>query len=269
MQRWPSGLRRTLGKRVRRITSTGSNPALCANKGVLMQKSSKYATFNYQEDDIDLIDQLAECLDINAERIFDFFGVDIPKQKITINIIPTKKEFDEIFISDHEWTHSISDFKVPDWAIGYFKNNQITYLSINDYKSTSHAFKKEDYPSAILYYKKTIVHEFVHYVNELFKTKHCCSYTEKYLSEGIATYLSKQKENKNLEFNFTIEQILSYDMKKTCYDGWYLITKYLVENFDKEFVFELFKSNRKAREFLQSDLYEQAKKYYNEIENEI
>lgn len=234
-----------------------------------MQKESKYAIFNYKETDKDLIKELAEYLDTCAQKVFDFFDTEVPKEKITINIIPTKKEFDEIFIFDHEWTHSIPDFKVPNWAIGYFKNNQITYLSINDYKNTSHAFKEENYPSAILYYKKTIVHEFIHYVNDLFRIKHDCSYTEKYLSEGIATFLSEQKENKNIEFNFTLEQIMYYDMKKACYDGWYLVTKFLVENYDKYFVFELFKSNRQAREFLQSELYEKAKKYYSEEEKQI
>lgn len=62
---------------------------------------------------------------------------------------------------------------------------------------------------------------------------------------------------------------MSYDMKKACYDGWYLVTKFLVENYDKYFVFELFKSNRQAREFLQSELYEKVKKYYSEEEKQI
>lgn len=234
-----------------------------------MKKVSKYAKFKYQESDKNLINELAEYVDSHAERIFNFFEVNAPEEKITINIIPTKEEFDKIFIADHEWTHSIPDFKVPNWSIGYFKNDQITYLSINDYKNTSHAFKKEEHITALTYYKKTIVHEFVHYVNEIFKTKHNCSYTEKFLSEGIATYLSGQKENKNIEFNFTVEQIMSYDMRKTCYGGWYLVTKFLVETYKKDFVFELFKSNRLAREFLQSELYDKAKQYYTEKENEI
>ena len=66
---------------------------------------------------------------------------------------------------------------------------EIYYLSINDYKNTSHTIDFD-------MYKKTILHEYVHYVNRLFCIKNNCNFSTKYLSEGIATYLSKQNENK-------------------------------------------------------------------------
>ena len=118
-------------------------------------------------------------------------------------------------------------------------------------------------------YKKTLIHEYVHYVNELFTLKNQCSPTQKYLSEGIAVYLSEQKKNRNIKFDFTLEQILSKDDAKFSYDGGYLTTKYLIENYDKEFVFQLFKSNRQAREFLVAELYEKTKTHCEAIENEI
>lgn len=228
-----------------------------------MKKVCRFAIFNYEESDKRLIDELAEYLDTQAQKIFDFFEVEAHKEKIHINIIPTKKEFDKIYLST--WKS-----EAEDWAVGFYYNKQITYLSINDYNNTSHAFKEEEYPSAVVYFKKTIVHEFVHYVNDLFKIKNNCSYTEKYLSEGIATLLSGQKEGLDLPFNFTLEHIMPQkDMNKSCYNGWYLVTKYLIENYEKNFVFELFKSNRKSREFLQSELYSKAKQHYTYKEKDF
>ena len=219
-----------------------------------MKLESKFAIFNYQDRDKELIKEVATYLDDNVDKIFNFFEVEILKEKITINIIPTKKEFDEIY--KYTW-----NCDAENWSIGFYssKTKQITYLSINDYKNTSHAFEKNDYSIAKEYYKKTILHEFVHYVNDLFKIKHNCGYTEKYLSEGLATYLSKQKSDKKINFNYSMDQILN---SKGCYDGWYLITKYLIENYDKQFIFSLIESNRKAREFLQNELYNKASEYY-------
>ena len=56
------------------------------------------------------------------------------------------------------------------------------------------------------------------------------------------------------------------DMRKSCYDGWYLITKFFVENYDKDFVLEIFQSNRMARELLKDELYDRAKQYYSTLQ---
>ena len=219
-----------------------------------MLKISKYAIFNYEESDSELIEELAEYLDVNADKVFQFFGVPAGEKAI-INIVPTKKEFDRIF--REKWGYDCED-----WAVGFAKNGEITYLSLNDYKNTKHAYSKVEYYAAFEHFKKTLLHEFVHYVNELFRKENDCGSTVKYLREGIATYLSGQKDNAKVLFDFSIDDLLATDMKKSCYNGYYLITKYLIENYDKDFVMELFKSNRKATEFLLNELYEKAKEYY-------
>ena len=220
-----------------------------------MLKESSFAIFEYELVDAQLIDDLANYLDNKAKDIFDYFEVKIPEDKIKIKIIPTKKEFDDIYL--RKWGHSAEN-----WAIGFYDNikNGITYLSINDYKNTSHKFEPHEYNLAIIHYRKTIVHEFVHYVNDLFKLKHNCGYTEKYLSEGIATYLSNQKDNMDFKFNFSLEEIYN---NKGCYNAWYMLTKTLIENYNKEFVFNLIKSNRKAREFLEKELYNKTQRQYD------
>ena len=221
-----------------------------------MIRESKYAIFNFELCDENLINELMKYLDSNAYKIFQFFDVEIPSKKVPINIIPTKREFDKTFKKD--WGYDCED-----WGVGYSKNLTITYLSLNDFKNTKHSLLNVKYYDAIDYYKKTLLHEFVHSVNELFKIKNNCGYTVKYLREGIATYLSGQKENISISFDYTIEQLLETDSSKSCYDGYYLITKYLLENYDKSLIMDLFKSNRKATEFLKTELYKKAKTYYD------
>lgn len=224
-----------------------------------MKYESKYALFNYDEKSAYLIGELSNYLDENAEGIFDFFNV-ASREKVIINIVSTKEEFDLKFINDHSWANV--NTQIPKWTVGYYINNQITYLSLDDYKNTTHAFANKNYNIALEYYKKTIAHEFVHYVNDLFTKENGCSYTEKYLKEGIATYLSGQKKEEDLKFDFSLHEILEKNMNNTCYKGWYILVKYLIENYDKSFVLDLFKSNRRARVFLEEELYNKAKERY-------
>ena len=225
-----------------------------------MQQETKFAIFNFEASDRVLVEEIGKYLDKQAPSIYHFFELPF-SDKVTINIIPTRIEFEKRFIHDHAWADD--NFILPHWSIGYVANNQITYLSLADYKHTSHAYKKQDYPLALEYFKKTLVHEFVHFVNKLFEKHRNCSPTIKYLLEGIATYLSGQKDGEKIDFNFSLQQLLATDMKESCYAGWYLITKYLVENYEKSFVFSLFESNRKAKEFLVNELYNKAKQYYD------
>lgn len=222
-----------------------------------MQKECKTAIFNFQESDKDLIDSLAVYLDSHAEEIYNFFEIDCPKEKVVINIVPTKKEYDDLY----RRTRGLSgDFPVAGWMIGNCRDGIITYLSLHDYKNTTHAYKDVEYAKALDYYKKTILHEYVHFINENFNLVHNCNYTEKYLVEGIACYLSKQKENQRTPFNFTCEQLLNKN--NNLYGAYYLITKYFVENYDKKYVLEVFQSNRQARELLKNELFDKAQQFY-------
>lgn len=226
-----------------------------------VKKESEYAIFNYQRSDNCLIEELSSYLDSQVERIIKFFNVKLPNEKLIINIIATKKEFDEIFKTQHNLNN---DFLVPKWSIGEYLANKncINYLSINDYKNTTHAFTEDSLLTAVEHYKKTLVHEFVHYINQLFNIQNDNGWTSKYLREGIAVYLSGQKENQHIAFDFTLEELLETDVAKSCYNGYYLITKYLVENYDKDVILNLFTSSNQSRRFLEQELYNKAKQYY-------
>ena len=226
-----------------------------------MEKESKYAVFRYQKCDEDLVEGLAEYLDAHAYVVFDFFEVDPPKdRKVAIDIIPTKREFNFVYIKDRNLP---LDYHVPRWIIGtsVFIENKIVYLSLHDYKSTSHPMREEPFEKAYEYYKKTILHEFVHYVHGIYREKNNCESPIRCFGEGIACYLSGQKEGKNIKFDFTLEQLMSGEIR---YDAYYLITKYLVENYDKEFALKILSDNQLSKDFLMTECYEKANKYYLE-----
>ncbi len=230
-----------------------------------MQKIAKFAKFNFDKSDEDLIDELADYLDSQVAEIYNFFEVETPQEKVEIDIISTKTEYDKKFKLLNGWQ---VDEEVPKSARGCFAKGKILYLSIHDYKNTTHAFEKQDTKKAIEGYKKTLVHEYVHFVNDLFNKRHGCSWTEKFLVEGIATYLSHQKDEETVPFDFTLTQL----MKKDDYSAYYLVTKYFVENYDKKYVLEVFQSSRMARELLTNELFDKAKNFYTyekSTENEM
>ena len=223
-----------------------------------MQKITNSAIYNYEENDSNLVDELSIYIDYNKERIYSFFNINNYNDKPIINIVDNKNKLDDI----HRKFNDLNfDDEVPKWIIGLSSSDmQIYYLSINDYNNTSYAFKKEDYDKVLDMYKRNLLHEYVHYVNRLYCKKNNCEFSIRYLSEGIAQYLSNQNDNKGLTFNYSINDILN---SNNCYNGWYLVTKYIIDNYPHEFFLELLKDNIKAEKFIINS-YDVISKYYND-----
>ena len=217
-----------------------------------MERITKYARFNYVKEDEDLIVELDDYLNRKAEDIFDFFDSSLQREMVEINIIPTKKEYDEIAKKIRRVD------SIPDWSIGFSHGDKIEYLSLHDYKNTAHAFSEDRYFEKLDYYKKTIVHEYVHFVEGLYLKKNNSQAPAKFLNEGIATYLSGQKDNISLTFNYTLEDITE---SKSNYDAWYMFTKYIIEQYGKDYLLELFRNREQAIKEAPR-LYEEAKEYY-------
>ena len=173
-----------------------------------------------------------------------------------INIIKTKKELDVIH---RKFNNLDSNTDVPKWIVGFSSTDmKIYYLSLNDYKNTQHAFDKSNYNFKLDEYKKTILHEFIHYVNRCFCKKNNSIFSCKFLAEGIAQYLSGQKGNMILQFNYDLDDILN---SNNCYNGWYLTTKYIIDKYPKAFLLDLLKDRNKAHDFLKNE-YKEIKNYY-------
>lgn len=217
-----------------------------------MEKITDYYKFTYSKEDEDLIVVLEDYLNQKREDIFNFFDSSLQREQVEINIIPTKKEYDEL----SKKIRGIDS--IPNWSIGLSHDNKIEYVSLHDYKNTAHAFSEDKYLEKLDYFKKIIVHEYVHFVGGLYCKKNSLEWPVKFLNEGIATYLSGQKENMNIPFNYTLDDIL---VSKTCYDAWYLLTKYIIEEYGKEYFLELFGNNELAVKEVPR-LFWEAKEYY-------
>ena len=220
-----------------------------------MDKMTTYAKFIYEKSDEDLIHELEEALNKNAKSIINFFDSSLPKKIVEIRIIPTKEEYDKIVQKRKGTT------KTPAWEIGNSYGSVIEYVSLHDYKNTSHAFEPERYEQAIDDYKKTIVHEYVHYIVDLYHKIHHTDFPLRYLNEGIAQYLSGQRIYLKQFVNYSLEDILN---SNDCYAGWFLLTKYILEKYGKNYFLELLENNQKA--FSETPrLHAEAKDYYDNV----
>ena len=223
-----------------------------------MEKNTLYAKFKYEKQDEKLVNVLEETLNKNAERIFDFFDSNLERKPLEIEIISTKKEYDK----RQNERRGVNE--IPKWSIGTYFDNKIEYVSFNDYQNTAHAYTEENYEEALEYYKKTIVHEFTHYVLMLYIEKYGNDQPLKYLNEGIAQYLSGQRDNQVFDFNYSLDDILN---SKDCYPGWYLMVKYILEEYSRSYFLKILVHNDLALSETPY-LYEEAKEYYEELKQE-
>ena len=221
-----------------------------------MKKIFKNAIFEYDKEDEDLILDLSNYIDEHVDEIYNFFGNDIEREIPYIKIIRTKEELDKIY---RKYNKLDDNGPIAKWLIGFTNDDGIFYLSIKDYKSTTYTFDSNDYLEE---YKKTIIHEYIHFINYLFNKKYNCFLSLDYLVEGIAQVLSNQNDNVELKFIYSLDDILN---SNDCYNGWFLVMKYILDNYPKELILELFKDEEKTLKFI-IDIYDDIKKYYEEIE---
>ena len=54
-------------------------------------------------------------------------------------------------------------------------------------------------------------------------------------------------DDKQIDFNYSLEDILR---SSNCYNGWYLVTKYIVENYSHDKIIDLLLNKNKAEKFI-------------------
>ena len=207
----------------------------------IMKYESELFILNYTEKDKCYIEDFMNYLNSNSKRVMDFFGLEKLSKKITINLIENKEEFDKIFTS-------IYNQPAYDFAIGFAKDNQIYYISFNELNNVP-KHQNDTYE----YYKKTIVHEFVHSCNQEFSDLWI-----RCLCEGLAVYLSGQQDNYISDFNITKDELFNGRIN---YKQYFLFVKYIIENYNHNFVLNLYKNENFAKENLDR-LYDEALEYY-------
>ncbi len=219
-----------------------------------MQLIGNYAIYSYDEADFELVKSIENYLNNNAKTIFKLFGF-VPQKKANIFIIPTKKEYDETLQKIRN-----NDSPIPEWNVGTtsYKGN-IYYLSLRDYKNTTHKNILQDSLNVMSYYLKALFHEYIHFV-----TFEYCYLREfpipcKCILEGIAQYYSEQKDISTLKFDYSLEDIL---YGSNCFDGWLLYVNYIVKHYNEDYLLGLLEEFGYATNEIER-IYEDVKKYYN------
>lgn len=134
----------------------------------------------YEEEAKAFIKELIEYLLLKRNSIYTFFNF-IPSDKIKIKIISSQTKLREIY------NDNVSDQEMPDWVVGFSTLDKTVYLlSFNEYSNTPH--KYETFEG----YKKTLIHEFVHAVHDLFCGGRFTGLRP--IWEGVAIFLSEQYE---------------------------------------------------------------------------
>ena len=82
-----------------------------------MRKDNSFAIFYYNKQDEDLIDVLSSYIEEKAHVAFDFFQVEMPKSKVKIKIVSSKKEYDKYYIKMYKLS---PETKLYGWMIGNF-----------------------------------------------------------------------------------------------------------------------------------------------------
>ena len=207
-----------------------------------MEKEFDHAIFKYNLEDENLVFELNNYINENINEIYSFFELKDIISKATIIILSTKEEFDkEVRPLKKEY----EEYGVPSWVIGFSLKDKIYFLSLSDYKNTPHKDKID-----LLAYKKTILHEYIHYIVGLYLFENKCSYPLRALNAGIAQYLSHQRDKNIITLKHDLSEVLD---ATTAYSEWYLITKYIIDNYSKEYFLELLRDRDKAIDFINNN----------------
>lgn len=215
----------------------------------MMIKNLKYMDIEYTNKDLDYIDYLCEIVEKNSEEIVNFFELEKYGEKTHVKLFDNLDDFRTYF-------KKCNNMEL-DWACGFAKDNNFYTLTLDQLKLVR-THENEDLEDLI----KLILHEFVHTVhNRRFKyTEHNC---HKWVSEGVAVYLSKQHENINA-INCSYNQFITRN-----YYGYYkLLFQYILNKYGKNFIFELIDGKIISNDECQN-LFDEAKEFYkkNIVEN--
>ena len=191
--------------------------------------------FKYENNGLDgtQLNELNEFLIANIKSITDFFEFN-KNLIITIKIFDSKKSLDNYVVSN-------LSFKLDDYVVGLINSEDDTILccSYNDYDNTVH--KNESF----IDYKKMILHECVHILHIYYMAKDNL-YFYKYLREGIASYLTNQYEECNIE-NVKVENVLN---DKVSYRVYFSIIKKIIKKYGLEKLKEILKFDKDSIDIL-------------------
>ncbi len=183
----------------------------------------------YTKKDEEYIELVVQKLKEKNLEIMSFFNLEKLSKNIQIKFWDSLEEYRDYF------NERIKKYnkKVQDWEVGRSINDQkecrIELLCLSERKKCKgHA---EDTIDDLL---KVTIHEFTHICHFEYNNHHP---TMTWFTEALATNLSNQYDTINI--NCSLEDILE---GKAYYIHYYTMGKYLLDNYDKNYILELAKN---------------------------
>ena len=207
-----------------------------------MIKELSHFIIDFDDNNKDVV-YICSQLENKSNEITNFF--DLKDVKVNVKIFDDLDEFRNL-IKKHA-RHLLESGSVPLWVCGVSINSNIYTLTLSEYRRTK-SHQNDTLDDLI----KLILHEFTHACFQ--KINNQRSYA--WLSEGLATTLSHQYDNKNCSFDATLEDIIDGTPN---YANYYLMFKYVLSAYGKEYILKLINN----KELLENE----TPKLYNETIN--
>ena len=210
----------------------------------------------YTKDDLDYIDDLINNLKNNYKDIIKFFNNTKFKDKIEIKLWNSVEEYHSYFNSLYK--EKGYNNTVPLWETARSFTDKHPKIFLISYKESLKC--KGHQKDTLNTFIQTLVHEFVHACHFNYNN-HTDSLT--WFSEALATNLSHQDryEKFPLRIDSSLDDIMN---GKVSYTNYYIMGKYLLDNYDKEYILKL----AKDRELLIKDspkIYKETLKYCEDM----
>lgn len=236
------------------IEIIGNRPYYEFNNG----KRSKFQMLDYMivestDKDKDYIDGFASKLNSISKEIIDFFEISKLSRKMPIMLYDSLEEFRKIY---KDFGYNLDDDgNTPLWVCGFSHKGDVHVLCLDEYKKT---FGHEDATSDNLLY--LILHEFVHSCHGEFANINKCY---KWISEGVATTISHQRDNDDMIFDSDLDGMM-YGLSN--YQNYHTMFKHVLDTYGKDYVLKLIKDSS----FMESEtpkLYEEVNNIYGKGKN--
>ena len=179
-------------------------------------------------------DKILSYINQKLPKLLDFFHISYLDHTLEIFVYE-----DLLTFKNNYQKQTNKEYK--DWICGFQGKNEIHLLDYQNYLLTEgHQNQtKEDY-------LKLIIHEIIHDLHLQYNRYHGNEpRTFLYLTEGIASFLSEQYPNPKFNNRIPVEAFLNNEVVN--YENYAYIIKYLIENYEHEYLLKLISNERFAR----------------------
>ena len=212
----------------------------------------KQLELEYTEEDLVYIEDFKKELEKYYDLILSFFNL----KKLNRNI---KMKFWNNTTGFRRFLAELNTKKTDLWEVGRTTSNaKSSRIDILSYKEFIKCQGHENQTIQDLI--KVCIHELVHFVQFDYNNH---TYIMTWLSEALATNLSGQYENKEVYFNTTLDEIIR---GKSNYCNYYLMGKYLLEEYNKEYILKLVRDNELVKKETPR-IFKETFKYLDKIYN--